>query len=752
MGKVIQKATGNSGSEDRFIELFCDAFGADKGQYVYLQYPMVDIYGRHRTIDFAVSLPDGKVAIEVDGNTWHQPGIVSMEKYHDDLLKQNSMVFEGWRVYRWTSAQIDKSPDRVKDELVTFLGQSPLFRYIEDALPPQQGETFELMDHQEEALENLDSMRKAHKTIALLFHATGTGKTVTAVSDAKRFGKRTLFIAHRHELVDQAIKTFQKIWPEASVGRYEGSIREADAFVVCGTIQSVSQNLDDFSPEDFGYLIIDECHHGTADTYRRIMSYFHPEFTLGLTATPERTDGEDLLTVFQNVAHKLDLKTAVELDTLVPVRCIRIRTNIDMRDVRISGFKYNSQDLESTIRVPGRNQLIVDTYCEYVKNKPTVVFCASVKHAEEIAELFRQAGIEAMCISGGTKAADRKQILADYESGKLPVLCACDLLNEGWDSPHTQVLFMARPTMSKTIYIQQLGRGMRKSPGKDFLMVFDFVDNTNMFNVACSIHRILGISEYVPGGLVLGTKHGVKMDMDMFRQGQKPEVLVDYQIHMAGYETIDLFNWQEQAKGMLSQIAFTQMVNVQSETIERYIRDGKIIPDMEVPVGEHRSFKFFQKSTVEKYAKEYGWTLITKANMKEIFLQMVDTMTMSYSYKPVFILAFLDNMNDAGDARLEDVARSFAAFYEDRLAHGLPAEKKNCIFTKGGYSQKDVERLILSMPFKRYEDMHIMHHSKHLGTLQFYKALVRQLTDEDYAAIRESCHAAIARYFGTAKA
>ena len=111
-----------------------------------------------------------------------------------------------------------------------------------------------------------------------------------------------------------------------------------------------------------------------------------------------------------------------------------------------------------------------------------------------------------------------------------------------------------------------------------------------------------------------------------------------------------------------------------------------------------------------------------------------------------------ERMNDAGEARLEDVARSFAAFYEDRLAHGLPAEKKNCIFTKGGYSQKDVERLILSMPFKRYEDMHIMHHSKHLGTLQFYKTLVRQLTDEDYAAIRESCHADIARYFGTAKA
>lgn len=279
---------------------------------------------------------------------------MSEDKYHDDLLKQNSMVFEGWRVYRWTSAQIDRAPERVKDELMTFLGQSPLFRYIEDALPPQQGEAFELMDHQEEALDNLEQMRSEHKSIAL---------------------------------------------------------------------------------------------------------------------------------------------------------------------------------------------------------------------------------------------------------------------------------------------------------------------------------------------------------------------------------------------------------NVQSETIERYIREGKIIPDMEVPVSEHRSFKFFQKATVEKYAKEYGWTLITKANMKEIFLQMVGTMTMSYSYKPVFMLAFLDNMNDAGEARLEDVARSFAKYYEDRVARGLPAEKKKCIFTKGGYTQKDVEKLILSMPFKRFEDMHVMHHSKYLGTLQFYRALEKQLTEEDYAAIRESCRAVI-KYFG----
>ncbi len=747
MTTVTKKANGNSGAEDRFIELFCDAFGAEKGQYVYLQHPMVDIYGRHRTIDFAVNLPDGRVAIEVDGNTWHQPGKISRDKYHDDLLKQNSMVFDGWKVYRWTSDQIEQSPERVKDELVTFLGHSPMFRYIEDALPPQLGDTFELMDHQEEALENLEHMRKEHKSIALLFHATGTGKTVTAVSDAKAFGKRTLFLAHRHEIIDQAMKTFQKVWPEVSVGRYEGGVHETDTFVVCATIQSVAQNLENFEPDDFGYMIIDECHHGTADTYRKVMSYFRPGFTLGLTATPERTDGEDLLEVFQNVAHKLDLKTAVELDTLVPVRCIRIQTNIDMRDVRISGFRYNTQDLESTIRVPERNQLIVDTYCEYAKGKPTVVFCASVHHAEEIAERFRTSGVEAYCVSGSTRSAERKRILADYENGKISVLCACDLLNEGWDSPHTQVLFMARPTMSRTIYMQQLGRGMRKSPGKEFLMVFDFVDNANLFNMPYSLHRVLGLSEYVAGALVLGKPHAVKFDHDIFRQGRKPEVLVDYPVHITGFETVDLFNWQDKAKGMISQVAFTQMVNVQNETIEKYIRDGKIIPDMEVPINEHRSFKFFEKATVKKYAAQFGWTLITRENVKHVFMDMVKTMTMSYSYKPVFMLAFLDNMDETGSARLEDVARDFARFYEERKEKGLQPEKKNCIFTRGGYTQHDVERLILSMPFRRFEDMHAMHHAKQLGTLQFYKVLAKQMTDEDYQQIREFSKKAIEKYF-----
>lgn len=739
---------GNSSAEERFIELFCDVFGPERGQYVYMQYPFVDIYGGHRTIDYALHSNEGRIAIEVDGNQWHQPGIVSEDKYHDDLLKQNSLVYEGWKVYRWTSRQIEKTPERIKDELVTFLGTSPMFRYIEDALPPQQGKAFELREHQEEALAQLEAMRSAHETIALLYHATGTGKTVTAVSDARRLGKRTLFLAHTKELVYQAYNCFRNLWPEVSVGRYVEGYRETDAYVVCGSIQSVAANIGIFAPDDFGYLVIDECHHGTAETYRKIMSYFNPSFTLGLTATPERTDGEDLLDIFKNIAHKLDLKTAVELDTLVPVRCIRIATNIDLRDVRINGFQYNALDLESKIQIPGRNQLIVDTYCEYVKSRPTVVFCMSVRHAQEMADLFQAKGIDARSISGRTKPAERKRILEQYESGKIPVLCACDLLNEGWDSPHTQVLFMARPTMSKTIYMQQLGRGMRKSEGKDHLMVFDFVDNANLFNMPYSMHRLLNLSEYRPGGLVLGKKESIRWDHEMFAKGEKPEVLIDYPVHVTDMEHVDLFNWQEQAKDMVSQIEFTRRVSVQSETVERYIREGKLIPDLEVPIGERRSFKYFYPETVARYAREYNWKLITPANMKEMFMDMVTAMTMSYSYKPVFILAFLDHMDERGQARIEDVTQEFTSFYEHRLEQGKAAEKRPCIFTKGGYTDKDVERLILSMPFKRFEDMNFMHHARHLGIIQLEKAIFRRLESVDIESIRECCRAALRQYFG----
>ena len=370
----------------------------------------MDIYGRHRYIDFALESPESKIAIEIDGETYHNPSKVSENKYADDLLKQNSLIYDNWKVYRWIYSQLEKQPEKVKDELITFLGTSPMFKAFEADLPVQMGgQTIELRDYQQEATENLQKMREDGKTIALLYHATGVGKTITAATDAKAVGGRTLFLVNALKLASQAKETFAKVWPEATLGEYTGSQKDMTQTVILATVQSISKDLEKFSPTDFDYLIVDECHHAAANTYQKIFTYFHPKFILSLTATPERSDGEDMLELFQNVAHKMDLKTAVERGVLVPIRCIRVKTNIDLTDVRINGIKYNSQDLESKLFIPERNQLIVDTYLKYVNGKKTVIFCASVDHAAEIAMLLRDNGVKAEAVSGRDRVEVRKK-------------------------------------------------------------------------------------------------------------------------------------------------------------------------------------------------------------------------------------------------------------------------------------------------------------------------------------------------------
>jgi superfamily II DNA or RNA helicase len=375
---------------------------------------------------------------------------------------------------------------------------------------------------------------------------------------------------------------------------------------------------------------------------------------------------EDLLEIFQNVAHKLDLETAVNIGELVPIRCIRVKTNVDISNVRINGIKYNTQDLESKLFIPERNMLIVDTYLKFVKNKKTVVFCASVKHAKEIAELFKDSGIIAEAVSGSMKNTESNKILKAYEHGGIDVLCACDLLNEGWDSPNTQVLFMARPTMSKTLYIQQLGRGMRLSEGKEYLMVFDFIDNASLFNMPYSLHRVFNIKEYIPGEYVLAPENKKKLDKGLITKGEKPSVYLDFPVDIRDYELIELFNWQEEVRDMVSLLEFIRMVDVQSETIERYIRDEKFTPDLEIPMGEKKTFKYFKEENIHKYLKEFNWDLITPANMKDKFMNFVDKMNMSYSYKPVLLKGIFEHMDERVRVRVEDLVDYFIDYYERR--------------------------------------------------------------------------------------
>ena len=633
------KATSvNSRAEELFVQLFCEAFGPEKTENLQVQYPCVDIYGRHRYIDFALESPESKIAIEIDGETYHNPSKVSENKYADDLLKQNSLIYDNWKVYRWIYSQLEKQPEKVKDELITFLGTSPMFKAFEADLPVQMGQTIELRDYQQEATENLQKMREDGKTIALLYHATGVGKTITAATDAKAVGGRTLFLVNALKLASQAKETFAKVWPEATLGEYTGSQKDMTQTVIFATVQSISKDLEKFSPTDFDYLIVDECHHAAANTYQKIFTYFHPKFILGLTATPERSDGEDMLELFQNVAHKMNLKTAVERGILVPIRCIRVKTNIDLTDVRINGIKYNSQDLESKLFIPERNQLIVDTYLKYVNGKKTVIFCASVDHAAEIAK-------------------------------------------------------------------------------------------------------------YQPMAYVLAPENKRKLDQDMLFQGEKPEAWLDVPIDVSDYEIIDLFNWQNSVKDMISQIEFVRMVDVQSETVERYIKDGKVKPDLSIPFGDKRMFHYFREESIRNIAKQYGWDLITPQNMADKFMKFIETMDMSYSYKPVLLKAIYEYMDTSGRAALPDVVDYFIDFYEDRKAHGMIAEKSTSIYQKGGYTRKDVEKNILSNPFKRFEDMRFLMRCKDVETIEVNPIIFRKLTREDWLHIVDVCDKSLEKYY-----
>lgn len=633
------KATSvNSRAEELFVQLFCEAFGPEKTENLQVQYPCVDIYGRHRYIDFALESPESKIAIEIDGETYHNPSKVSENKYADDLLKQNSLIYDNWKVYRWIYSQLEKQPEKVKDELITFLGTSPMFKAFEADLPVQMGQTIELRDYQQEATENLQKMREDGKTIALLYNATGAGKTITAATDAKAVGGRILFLVNALKLASQAKETFAKAWPEATLGEYTGSQKDMTQTVIFATVQSISKDLEKFSPTDFDYLIVDECHHAAANTYQKIFTYFHPKFILGLTATPERSDGEDMMELFQNVAHKMDLKTAVERGVLVPIRCIRVKTNIDLTDVRINGIKYNSQDLESKLFIPERNQLIVDTYLKYVNGKKTVIFCASVDHAAEIAK-------------------------------------------------------------------------------------------------------------YQPMAYVLAPENKRKLDQDMLFQGEKPEAWLDVPIDVSDYEIIDLFNWQNSVKDMISQIEFVRMVDVQSETVERYIKDGKVKPDLSIPFGDKRMFHYFREESIRNIAKQYGWDLITPQNMADKFMKFIETMDMSYSYKPVLLKAIYEYMDSSGRVALPDVVDYFIDFYEDRKAHGMIAEKSTSIYQKGGYTRKDVEKNILSNPFKRFEDMRFLMRCKDVETIEVNPIIFRKLTREDWLHIVDACDKSLEKYY-----
>jgi superfamily II DNA or RNA helicase len=745
---VNPRAAEDTQPEDTFVELFAQVFGIEKTQLLAPEYPVADIDGGTRFVDFALKSAGRLIAFEIDGPSHYAPPDFTLDKFEDDLHRQNSLIHHGWQVFRWSDRQLARESDRVKDQLALFLERVPGLLELSDFLPRQAGAAaeFDLRTHQQQALDWLERIRADGKTIGLLEHATGSGKTVTAIMDAMRVGPRVLYVAHRKPLVDQTLREFARHWPDASRGRIVGGDWEPERDVVCATIQSIGKRLGELAPDAFRHLIIDEAHHAAADTYGSLLGHFTPAFTLGLTATPDRPDGRSILEIFRDAAHRLSLEEAIRRGELVPIRCVRVKTNVDLSRVRFNEVNYNRHDLEQTITVPARNELIVQTYLDHVPGRKGVTFCVNIAHAEEMAGLFRESNVAARSVSGAMRADEREAILRAFAGGELRMLCACDILNEGWDCPEVEVLLMARPTLSKIVYMQQLGRGTRKAPGKESLIVFDFVDNAGRYNQSWNLHRLTKTSRYRPGAYVLAPGERIA---DEEARGEAPPVILNIGVWPERFEEIDIFDWQSEVKDMLSAADLDLALSASEGYIRNHVLRGELTPDHTLEIGPRHYF-YFRKDRKAEISQQFGLTPVTAANIRERFLAFCEEMDMSASYKPVLLLCLLDTVDEDGSVPIATLTLAFRDFYLDRLARGLPAEKPTARMSRvAELTEAEIQRVILDMPFRKFAQRRFLEYDRDVSRVRFASPLWRRLMGYDRQWLRDASRLAADQYLSS---
>lgn len=349
---------------------------------------------------------------------------------------------------------------------------------------------------QQEALAALATTRAAGNTAGLVVLATGLGKTWLSAFDTVAAGaRRVLFVAHREEILDQAMRTFRAIRPTAVLGRYTGSEKAPDADIVFASVQTLGRvaHLRRFAPDAFDYVIVDEFHHASAATYRRLLDHFAPEFLLGLTATPERADGADLLALCgENLVYRCDLAEGIRRGLLSPFDYYGVPDEVDYANVPWRNGRFDEEELTNQLAITSRADNALDQLRRRGGSR-TIAFCASQRHADFMAAHFAAAGLRVAAVHSGATSAPRAESLQRLQAGALDVLVAVDMFNEGVDIPDVDSILMLRPTESPVLWLQQFGRGLRRREGKR-LKVVDYIGNHRSFLV--KPRMLLGMADH----------------------------------------------------------------------------------------------------------------------------------------------------------------------------------------------------------------------------------------------------------------
>jgi ATP-dependent helicase IRC3 len=351
--------------------------------------------------------------------------------------------------------------------------------------------SIQLRDYQSECLAAIFKRYQAGIRRQLTCLPTGSGKTVIFAEFPRYFKMKNqmLVLAHRAELLDQARDKIRRANPELRV-EVEQANRSADpdCDVVVASVPTLgrkgSKRLKRLDPDRFFLIVVDEAHHATAETYKRVLDYFGVfaentrKLLVGFTATPKRGDGEGLDAVFQEIVYSSPLPEMIKAGYLSPVAGYRVETDIDLSRVNTRMGDFVVAQLSQAVNVVERNDLIVKVFRERLEGRQTLCFCVDVAHAHSLAAAFNNEGIRAAGVSGDMDRSERAKALEDFHAGRIQVLANCMVLTEGYDEPTVEGIILARPTKSTLLYTQMIGRGTRLHPGKENVTIVDIVDAT----------------------------------------------------------------------------------------------------------------------------------------------------------------------------------------------------------------------------------------------------------------------------------
>lgn len=532
-----------------------------------------------------------------------------------------------------------------------------------------------------EALYELKALRDDGADKGLVVAATGLGKTFLAAFDGKDFS-RILFIAHREEILFQAKATYESLGYE-DTGYYTGTLKEAQKKVLFASVMTLGnpEHLERFKPDAFDYLVIDEFHHSAAKTYQSIIRHFKPRFMLGLTATPHRMDNEDIFAIMDyNVAYEADLFTAINKGWLVPFHYYGIHdATVDYDNITYIGGRYKTEDLEKHLSIHTRAELVLSHFNRRAGDR-TLGFCTSIAHADYMADHFNRMGVSSLSVHSGS--GNRGQALEDFRDGHLKVIFAVDLFNEGLDVKTIDTVMFLRPTESPTVFLQQLGRGLRTYPGKKHLTVLDFIGN----------FKKVTLIPYLLSGRNGDLSRQGRIDLEAIQQEAfYPDgCRIDFD-----FEVIDLFE-----SYLKEQTTLAQRVREEFERIEALLGEE---PDRVALLIHMDQGIYTQIKSKKKYNPFKDYLSYRNPNSGLVgtiahdFIKMIENTSMNKLYKLPVLLAFYNRGDIKPVIDEEDLYQSFRIFYSNGQ-NALDMHRHQSTTNFKSWGKKEFVRLAMGNP------------------------------------------------------